>query len=525
MQGKKVNGFTLLKQIGLGGMAEVWYAKNEIGMVAAVKILSKELSNNARMKNRFINEAKMMVQLDHPNIRKVLGFGSIDERPAIIMEYLEGSDLKVRMRRGQQFTDEELRMWWNQLVDALAFTHSQNIVHRDIKPSNIFIDQKGDAKLLDFGIAKVTDTSTGTRTGASLGTRIYMSPEQVKDPKRVGAPSDAYSLAISFVHLLSGKAPYDVQNTSDYDIQVSIVTQNIDLSGIPEEWQEMLAPYLEKDPDKRPPLKPFVMEIKPTAETNEVEADLETPTSDKEPIPEDASLKHTPFEAILKLPRLPWIVAGVACIVAILALSLGGKDNEVTINSNFKPLVCVSALKMNIVYAGIDNPIAVGGSSDLTVKAEGAQLTPTGEGTYDLRVEGRPDTVVVTVSKGDSIMGSMSFRVKDLPMPKPVIENVDANGRCTTDDLLAANGVRVELKDIDFEGLKYDVVGYTVRYRPKEKKEKNHNVKGSDFNQKLVADIEQAKVGDVFIFTEINVKGNYNKETIKLDSQISIEIK
>ena len=263
MQGKTINGFVLQRLLGVGGMAEVWYAENEIGMKVAVKILSEALSLMPQMKERFLNEAKVMVQLDHPNIRKVHGFGSIDDRPTIIMEYLEGTDLKARMKRGQRFSDHELRMWWNQLVDALAYTHRQNIVHRDIKPSNIFIDQNGNAKLLDFGIAKVVDTTSGTQTGSTLGTRIYMSPEQVKDPKRVSASSDAYSLAVSFVHLLSGKAPYDATTSSDYDIQVSIVTKPIDLSGIPVEWQEMLSPYLEKEPDKRPPLRPFVMETKP----------------------------------------------------------------------------------------------------------------------------------------------------------------------------------------------------------------------------------------------------------------------
>lgn len=268
MQGKTINGFELKKLLGTGGMAEVWYAENEIGMKAAVKILSEELSHNAQMKERFLNEAKVMVQLDHPNIRKVHGYGSIDGRPAIIMEYLDGSDLKARMKRGQHFTDEELRKWWNQVVDALNYTHALHIVHRDIKPSNIFIDQKGDAKLLDFGIAKVADTTSGTLTGSTLGTRIYMSPEQVKDPKRVGTASDVYSLAVSFVHLLTGKAPYDSTTSSDYDIQVSIVTKPVDMSKVPEEWRGFLTPYLIKEANKRPALRYFeVVQIAEEPET------------------------------------------------------------------------------------------------------------------------------------------------------------------------------------------------------------------------------------------------------------------
>lgn len=260
MEGKVINGFELKRLLGVGGMAEVWYAENEIGMKAAVKVISERLSHDDQMQERFLNEAKVMVMLDHPNIRKVYGYGNIDGRPAIIMEYLNGSDLKARMKNGQRFTNEELEKWWNQLADALNYTHAQEVVHRDIKPSNIFIDQHGNAKLLDFGIAKVTDTTSGTLTGSTLGTRIYMSPEQVRDPKRVGIASDVYSLAVSFVHLLTGTPPYDSTNSSDFDIQLSIVTKPVDLSKVPVAWQCFLEPYLEKDPDNRPALCSFAKE-------------------------------------------------------------------------------------------------------------------------------------------------------------------------------------------------------------------------------------------------------------------------
>ena len=149
MQGKTINGFVLQRRLGKGGMAEVWYAENEIGMKAAVKIMSEMLAHNPMMQERFLNEAKVMVKLDHPNIRKVYGYGNVDDRPAIIMEYLDGTDLKMKMKSGERFTEEELEKWWNQLADALNYTHAQDVVHRDIKPSNIFIDQHGNAKLLE----------------------------------------------------------------------------------------------------------------------------------------------------------------------------------------------------------------------------------------------------------------------------------------------------------------------------------------------------------------------------------------
>ncbi len=331
MQGKTINGFELKRLLGMGGMAEVWYAENEIGLKAAVKILSEELSHNAQMQERFLNEAKVMVKLDHPNIRKVYGYGSIDSRPAIIMEYLDGSDLKKRMKDGQRFTGEELKCWWNQMVDALSYTHAQNIVHRDIKPSNIFIDQKGNAKLLDFGIAKVADTTTGTLTGSTLGTRIYMSPEQVKDPKRVGTASDVYSLAVSFVHLLTGKAPYDSTTSSDYDIQVSIVTKPVDVSKMPAEWRSFLAPYLAKEPADRPALRTFVATTIAPADVEDGTIDDETPKRPKQS-PTDKPSTANPHSGLDPLSPTPtgkpgnkkglWIGIGIAAAVTVALLLL-----------------------------------------------------------------------------------------------------------------------------------------------------------------------------------------------------------
>ena len=260
MQGKVINGFELKSRLGLGGMAEVWYAENKIGKKAAVKFLLQKLCGDANVTSRFYTEAKIMVELNHPNIRQVYDYGEIDGRPVIVMEYLDGDDLKERLKRGQRFTDEELKKWWNQLVSALNYTHSKGIIHRDIKPGNIFVDGQGDIKLLDFGIAKVKESISSTQTGQKIGTLMYMSPEQVKDSKHIDHRTDIYSLAVTFVHLITGKRPYDSDTTSDFEISEQIVYKPIDLSELPEEWRKFLAPYLEKDPNARPALKPFKTE-------------------------------------------------------------------------------------------------------------------------------------------------------------------------------------------------------------------------------------------------------------------------
>lgn len=338
MQGKTISGYTLQQRLGVGGMAEVWLAENAIGKKAAVKLLLPKFCNDDAIVARFENEAKVMVQLDHPNIRQVYDYGNIEGRPCIVMEYLEGDDLKALMKSGKRFTNEELRKWWNQIADALNYTHAEGIVHRDIKPSNIFLDKKGNIKLLDFGIAKIKESISMTQTGSMMGTLMYMSPEQVRDSKHIGPESDAYSLAVSFVHLLSGKKPYDSDTSSDYDIRKGIVEIPLDLSAVPTDWQGFLEPYLEKDPAKRPALRPFEAVLLPKkAETpspiDDDEGTIVAGSTPKTPSPNNP--KPEPQKSYSGLDSLShelqgkpkskaglWIGIGIAAIVALALLLL-----------------------------------------------------------------------------------------------------------------------------------------------------------------------------------------------------------
>ncbi len=190
------------------------------------------------------------------------------------------------------------------------------------------------------------------------------------------------------------------------------------------------------------------------------------------------------------------------------------------------PAVSVSATKMNVVYAGIDNPIAIGGGvgGELSASATGATLTRVGNGSYNLRVNGNPSEVVVSVSSQGNPLGSMKFRVKELPKPTAKIDNVGADGKVAKSALLAANMVRAEMKDFDFDGVHYDVMGYTVKYKTKAGTVKEEKVNGSKFNETLKSVFNSSNAGDMFIFTAIRVKGNDNKEKV-LDSQIAVEIK
>jgi serine/threonine protein kinase len=336
MQGTIVNGYTLQRLLGSGGMAEVWYAQNEIGKPAAVKILNDNLSNNEQIVERFHNEALIMVKLSHPNIRQVYSYGYIGNRHCIIQEYLEGTDLESLLKSGRHFTNEELQRWWNQTADALNYTHAMGIVHRDIKPSNLFLDSYGNIKLLDFGIAKVRESISMTRTGAVMGTLMYMSPEQVKDSKYIDHRTDIYSLAVTFVHLLSGKAPYDIDTSGDYEVRKGIVEQSLDLSGVPATWRGFLTPYLNKEPDQRPALRHFE-EMQPVEEqvkqpvvpiveeaTLVVETSQPEPKSAPKPQPKPVELETQSSELSDKPNNKTglWIALGVVAAAAVLLLLL-----------------------------------------------------------------------------------------------------------------------------------------------------------------------------------------------------------
>ena len=343
MKDKTISGYIIQRRLGVGGMAEVWYAENRIGNKAAVKILLPELCRNNNIVERFLTEAKTMVVLNHPNIRKVYDYGEIDGCPAIVMEYLDGDDLKARMKHGERFSDDDLVKWWNQLVDALTYTHSKGIVHRDIKPGNIFADQDGNIRLLDFGIAKVRESISSTQTGQKLGTLMYMSPEQVKDSKHIDYHTDIYSLAVTFVHLVTGRKPYDSDTTSDFEIQLNIVSKPLDLSELPDKWRNFLEPYLNKEASKRPELRHFdsnapapepakkeestvIKEERPQPQKDEatiIESDTVKPErTDKPERPEPSA--NPPKKRKLGL----WIGLGAAVVAVIVVVLLMSKSSD-----------------------------------------------------------------------------------------------------------------------------------------------------------------------------------------------------
>lgn len=202
----------ILDLIGHGGMSAVFRAKQpKLDRVIALKILPKSLAATPGFAERFTREGRVLARLSHPNIVAVHDFGESGGFCYLIMEYVDGVNLRQAMRAGR-FTPEQALHIIPAMCDALQYAHTQGVLHRDIKPENILLDSKGRVKIADFGIAKIIsedadDAMLLTQTGAKLGTAPYMAPEQIEKPSSVDHRADIYSLGVVFYEMLTGELP------------------------------------------------------------------------------------------------------------------------------------------------------------------------------------------------------------------------------------------------------------------------------------------------------------------------------
>ncbi len=202
----------VLDLIGHGGMSAVFRARQpKLDRVVALKVLPKSLAATPGFAERFTREGRVLARLSHPSIVAVHDFGESGGFCFLIMEYVDGVNLRQAMRAGR-FTPEQALNIIPAICDALQFAHSQGVLHRDIKPENILLDSKGRVKIADFGIAKIISEDAGdamllTQSGARLGTAPYMAPEQIEQPSSVDHRADIYSLGVVFYEMLTGELP------------------------------------------------------------------------------------------------------------------------------------------------------------------------------------------------------------------------------------------------------------------------------------------------------------------------------
>jgi serine/threonine protein kinase len=201
----------ILELIGHGGMGVVYKARQpRLDRVVALKLLPQSLAADAAFAERFNREARVLARLNHPNIVTVHDFGQSGGFFYLLMEFVDGVNLRQAMQAGR-FTPQQAMMLVPKICEALQFAHDEGILHRDIKPENILLDTRGRVKIADFGIAKLLGEArekvTLTASGLAVGTPHYMAPEQLEHPQDVDQRADIYSLGVVFYEMLTGELP------------------------------------------------------------------------------------------------------------------------------------------------------------------------------------------------------------------------------------------------------------------------------------------------------------------------------
>jgi serine/threonine protein kinase len=256
MIGKEISHYKILEKLGEGGMGVVYKAEDtKLKRTVAIKFLPSTLSADKESKTRFINEARTASALDHPNICIIYEIGETKQGQSFIaMACYDGETLKEKIK-DQRLKIKDAIDLTIQIAKGLVRAHEEGIVHRDIKPANIMITNRGELKILDFGLAKLAGQSRLTRTGTTMGTVAYMSPEQARG-ETVDNRTDIWSLGVVLYELITGEHPFK----GDYDqaLIYNIINQDprplTEIQpNIPEALNHLVLKALSKNPDERPP--------------------------------------------------------------------------------------------------------------------------------------------------------------------------------------------------------------------------------------------------------------------------------
>ena len=342
--------YQIIEELGKGGMGRVYKALDtEIDEKVALKLIRPEIAADEKTIKRFRRELKTARQISHKNVCRMYHIGTKKGIRYITMEYVSGEDLKSSMKRMGQFTVGKAVFTAKQICEGLAEAHKLGIVHRDLKPQNIMIDEFGNVRIMDFGIARSLKTEDITKPGEIIGTRVYMSPEQA-EAKDVDHRSDIYSVGLILYEMLTNRLPFEE------DIPLSVAMKHMEgallgpkeyISQIPEDLNLLILKCLEGEKEKR---CQSVEEL--LSDLDKIDSGISTA---ERVVPEKIPSTSREITVKFDLQKLlvPGVIAVAAIIIGILTWQLFLKK-RVSIPEG-KPSLAVMYFKNNTGDANLDH--------------------------------------------------------------------------------------------------------------------------------------------------------------------------
>jgi serine/threonine-protein kinase len=255
LTGRQLGNYALGPLIGRGGMGEVYGATHRfLGTSVAIKTLRGTFADDRETAKRFFLEARASVQIEHPNIVRVLDFGQADDGTLyLVMERLHGRSLGAELARGALSVSQAAYIG-SLICAGIGAAHDKGIIHRDLKPDNVFLTES-EVKILDFGIAKVLTQITATSHGAVIGTPLYMAPEQVRGSHNASPASDIYALGAILFEMLTGRPPFvgDTPSQLIANHLFDLPPRPSTLVPLDQPFEEIILRCLDKSPVARPP--------------------------------------------------------------------------------------------------------------------------------------------------------------------------------------------------------------------------------------------------------------------------------
>ncbi len=335
--GATVGGCKIEAVIGRGGMGTVYRAtQTSVGRSVALKILDPKLSSEASFRARFDREARAAAAVSHPNIVSVFDVGEDEDVNYLVMEVAAGANLDVLLQDEKHLSEDEALSIVRQVADALQHLEPLGLVHRDVKPSNIIYDrEEGRARLADFGLARpiADDQVAVTKTGVSLGTPYYMSPEQVRGEKQLDIATDVYALGGTLFHLLTGEAPFDGESSAvvmSKHLRAQVPNPRRVRPAVSASAAKLVRKMMAKSPSARPSPAQVVSMVETIEGGDALESGSERPraTSSRRPRPTGAT-RATSRPGSQNAIMAGAVVGGaLLLIVAVVATSGGEKATE-----------------------------------------------------------------------------------------------------------------------------------------------------------------------------------------------------